>query len=176
MVHSDIQLTPEVKEAFEEFRVEPGAFGAMYVRPNGAGWGWHSGMLTHEEAKQLAKTGCDVTTGRKCVLYAALEPITPAPKGALLQSMERAIVEAKREISPEDYIVVSATPAANWNVSWGYSDLSEAKAISLQRCKMEVDKFRQERAKNEVKARVDANFEKAGYFNCRIVGIYRKQN
>lgn len=171
--HSRIALSANAQTAFGKFRGEPNAFGAMYVLPNGRGWSWHAGIVTLEDAKQLAKIGCDTVTRGNCVLYATLEPVTPAAKGALPQRLRRQIEDAKLETNPGGYLVVAANRASDLGYSWNYNAQSEARNAALRQCEADAKDSRARRADDAVEVRVDVELEKAGFFDCRIFAIYR---
>lgn len=145
----------------------------MYVRPDGGGWSWHAGILALKDAKQMAKIGCDTVTGSNCVLYATLEPVTPAAKGALPQSLKRQIEGAKLETNPGGYLVVATNRASNLGYSWNYNAQSEAKNTALRQCEIDARKARASRADDKIETRVDAELEKLGFFDCKISAIYR---
>ncbi|MEM9210667.1 MAG: hypothetical protein AAGA63_04210 [Pseudomonadota bacterium] len=71
-VLSDIELGQTSRTKFERLTQ---AYGAMYVTENGVGGGRAQGMLTLEEAKNVALGKCEeFNPGQDCILYAIVTP------------------------------------------------------------------------------------------------------
>ena len=169
VVDSNLKLDANTSGSFKRFSASPNAFSAMYVRPDGTGWGYYTSGLSLDEAKQASKTRCDTATGRNCILYATLSPASPPPPNAIPASYKKRLANAAAKNDVGKFIAVSSNHVEGSDVTWGHDTAEQAAAATLKSCQ-EVGQVIAQRL-GQTRA---ATYRSRGLFDCQLIGLYRE--
>ncbi|MEM6759182.1 MAG: hypothetical protein AAF601_06845 [Pseudomonadota bacterium] len=160
--HANIRLSSKVQAKLAKFREGSKSYGAFYVTSNGRGWGYQAASVNSQDADMMAKTGCEASNGRKCVLFATLSPTNTAAPNALPARFREDLEAPLRDNRGEFALAVAPIGPAGW--SWNYEFGKDAKTRALEECRTRADKRKQDTQPIAVRNA----FAKSGAFTCRI--------
>lgn len=165
--HSDIQIAPGVRAGFERFTSGKQAYGAMFVRPNGSGFGSFKSLLSLDDATQAARVRCKAETDEDCVLYATITPSKASGPEKFPRDLGKFIAQLKADQKPGQYLVI-ASDSLRSTASYYDHDLSNAKISAVEACQRVSAEDRRE----TIPALISA-YRASGLLDCRIIGIFR---
>jgi len=167
--HSEIALDARTQGRFERFSKEAQSFAAMYVAPNGRGWGVHSKNFTLDDVKQVARITCESSGNRNCVLYATSEPVGPVQNSALPNAFQRTVFDGIAQTSSGNVFALAATLTGRSGTAVDQASEAEARSAALDNCKKSVRVQSSEMSNAAFTA-----LQRAGKTRCNVVAVVRK--